>query len=188
MSIGITDLKKGIIFKFNNEPFKVINYNQKVMGRGGSIVNVKIKSLIDSKVLEKTFKGNEKLELADLDNQIVDYLYQDGSTYVFINNKNFEQFEIDQNLIEDKINYLVAGQSVQLQMYENRPINIELPKNVDLEVVYTETAIKGDTSTSVTKDANLETGYILKVPSFIKIGDVISVDTTTGQYRERIKK
>ena len=188
MSIGITNLKKGIIFKFNNQPFKVINYNQKVMGRGGSIVNVKIKSLIDGKVLEKTFKGNEKLELADLDSQTVDYLYQNGNSYVFINNKSFEQFEIDQNLIEDKVNYLVTGQSLQLQMYENQPINIELPKNVELSVVYTETAIKGDTNTSVNKDATLETGYIIKVPAFIKVGDVVSIDTTSGQYRERIKK
>jgi len=187
MAIG-TDLKKGIIFKINNEPFKVVNYNQKVMGRGGSIVNVKIKSLIDGKVLDKTFKGNEKIELADLESQTVDFLYENNGTYYFINNENFNQYELNKDLIQDKINYLIPGQSLQLQLFDGQAINIELPKNVNLKVIYTENAVKGDTSTSVTKDATLETGYVVKVPLFIKTNDVVSVDTETGQYRERVKQ
>lgn len=187
MALGITDLKKGVIFKYNQEPFKVINYNQKVLGRGGSIVNVKIKSLLDGKVLEKTFKGNEKIESADLENQSVDFLYESGDSYYFINNQTFDQFELHKEMLQDKLNYLTVGLSVQLQLFEGKPINIELPKNVDLKVIYTEVAIKGDTSTAITKDATVETGYILKVPAFIKINDTISIDTETGQYRERIK-
>ncbi len=187
MILGITDLKKGIIFKIDNQPFKVINYNQKVMGRGGSIVNVKIKSLIDGKVLEKTFKGNEQLEMADITNMTVSYLYEAGEKYYFMNNATFEQFELSKDLVGDATDFLKAGDEVQLQFLDNNPINIELPKNVDLLVTYTETAVKGDTSSSITKDATLETDLVIKVPIFIKIGDIISVDTSTYLYRERVK-
>lgn len=188
MTLGITDLKKGIIFKLDNQPYKVINYNQKVMGRGGSIVNVKIKSLIDGKVLEKTFKGNEQLEMADISNMTVSYLYENSDVFYFMNNLTFEQFELSKDLVNDASDFLKPGEEVQLQFLDDNPINIELPKNVDLEVTYTESAVKGDTSSSITKDATLETGLIIKVPIFIKTGDIVSVDTASYMYRERIKK
>ncbi len=187
MILGITDLKKGTIFKLDNQPFKVVNYNQKVMGRGGSIVNVKIKSLIDGKVLEKTFKGNEQLEMADITNMTVSYLYDSNKMYFFMNNNTFEQFELTEEIIKDSVDFLKPGDEVQIQLLDGRPINIELPKNVVLEVTYTEGAVKGDTSSSITKEATLETGLKIKVPVFIKTGDFISVDTTSYLYRERIK-
>lgn len=187
MAFGITDLKKGQIFEFNGEPFKVLEYSQKVMGRGGSIVNVKIKSLIDGKVLAKTFKGNESIEPADVTNQTVQYLYNDGNTYFFMNGTTFEQFEIASAIIGDQAGYLKEGDPVQAQLFDGRVINVELPKNVYLRVTYTENVVKGDTTSSVLKDAKLETGITVKVPAFIKEGDIISVDTTTGAYRERKK-
>jgi len=187
MAFGITDLKKGTVFQWEGEPFRVVDYNQKVMGRGGSIVNVRIKSLLDGKVLEKTFKGNETLQTADVTNQTVQYLYSDGTTFYFMNGETFEQFEIAADLVGDGAGYLKEGDSVQLQFFNDRPINVELPKNVPLKVTYTEDAVKGDTSSSITKDATLETGITIKVPAFIKQGDLISVDTTSGAYRERVK-
>ncbi len=187
MAFGITDLKKGTVFQWEGEPFRVVDYNQKVMGRGGSIVNVRIKSLLDGKVLEKTFKGNETLQTADVTNQTVQYLYSDGSTFFFMNGDTFEQFEIAADLVGDGAGYLKEGDNVQLQFFNDRPINVELPKNVPLKVTYTEDAVKGDTSSSITKDATLETGITIKVPAFIKQGDLISVDTTSGAYRERVK-
>lgn len=187
MAFGITDLKKGQIFQLNNEPFKVLEYSQKVMGRGGSIVNVKIKSLTDGKVLAKTFKGNESIEPADVSNQTVQYLYNDSANYFFMNGDTFEQFEIAASIIGDSAGYLKEGDSVQAQLFNGRVINVELPKNVYLQVTYTENVVKGDTTSSVLKDAQLETGISVKVPAFIKQGDVISVDTTTGAYRERKK-
>jgi elongation factor P len=187
MAFGITDLKKGQIFQFEGEPFKVLEYNQKVVGRGGSIVNVKIKSLLDGKVLAKTFKGNESIEPADVSNQTVQYLYNDGTTYYFMNNDTFEQFEIASSIIADQAGYLKEGDAVQAQLFNGRVINVELPKNVYLEVTYTESVVKGDTTSSVLKDATVETGMTVKVPAFIKQGDIISVDTTTGAYRERKK-
>lgn len=187
MGLSITDLKKGTLFQWEGEPFRVVDYNQKVMGRGGSIVNVRIKSLLDGKVLEKTFKGNEQLDRADVSTQGVQYLYNDGSTFFFMNEETFNQFEVSADLVGDGAGYLKEGDKVQLQFFNDRPINVELPKNVPLEVTYTEDAVKGDTSSAITKDATLETGITIKVPAFIKQGDVISVDTSNGAYRERVK-
>lgn len=188
MSLSITDLKKGTVFAWQNEPYRVVDYKQKVMGRGGSIVNVRIKSLIDGKVLEKTFKGNEQLDSADVTTQNVQYLYNDGSKFYFMNQQSFEQFEVPADLVGDGANYIKEGDEVSLQFYDDKPINVDLPKNVPLKVTYAEDAVRGDTSTSVQKNAELETGITIKVPSFIKTGDLISVDTATGSYRERVKE
>lgn len=187
MGLSITDLKKGTIFQTDGVPYRVVDYNQKVMGRGGSIVNVRIKSLIDGKVLEKTYKGNEQLDTADVTNQTVQYLYNDGNTFYFMNGETFEQFEVSSDLVGDGAGYLKEGDSLQLQFFDGNPINVELPKNVPLLVTYTEDVVKGDTTSSVLKDAELETGITVKVPAFIKQGDLISVDTATGAYRERVK-
>ena len=187
MALSITDLKKGTLFQWEGEPYRVVEYGQKVMGRGGSIVNVRIKSLINGKVLEKTFKGNEQLDSADVSNQSVQYLYNDGSTFYFMNQESFEQFEVSSDLVGDGAGYLKEGDGVTLQFFNDRPINVDLPKNVPLKVVYTEDVVKGDTTSSVLKDAELETGIHVRVPAFVKTGDVISVDTATGAYRERVK-
>lgn len=186
--LSITNLKKGTLFQLEGVPYRVVEYSQKVMGRGGSIVNVRIKSVLDGKVLEKTFKGNETLETADVSNQSVQYLYNDGSTFYFMNQDSFEQFEVPSETVGDFAGYMKEGDVVQLQFFNEQVINVELPKNVPLKVTYTETAVKGDTSTSITKDATLETGITIKVPAFIKTGDVISVDTSDGSYRERVKE
>ena len=187
MAFGITDLKKGTIFELDGVPYRVVEYGQKVMGRGGSIVNVRIKSLIDGKVLEKTFKGNESISPADVSNQTVQYLYNDGSTFYFMNGDTFEQFEIPKDIIGDGAGYIKEGDNVTAQSFDGRIINVEMPKNVFLKVTYTESVVKGDTTSSVLKEAEVETGIKVRVPSFIKQGDIISVDTTNGAYRERKK-
>ncbi|HEY5667687.1 MAG TPA: elongation factor P [Candidatus Saccharimonadales bacterium] len=187
MALSITDLKKGTIFQLDGVPYRVVEYSQKVMGRGGSIVNVRIKSLLDGKVLEKTFKGNESIDSADVTYQNVQYLYSDGATFYFMDDQTFEQFEIPADIIGDGAGYLKEGDRVQAQLFDGRVINVELAKNVPLEVTYTENVVKGDTTSSVLKDATLETGITVKVPAFIKQGDIIKVDTRTGEYLERAK-
>lgn len=187
MSLSITELKKGTIFQLDDTPYKVLEYSQKVMGRGGSIVNVKIKSLIDGKVLAKTFKGGEQLESANVSTRSVQYLYNDNSGYHFMDTENYNQFSLSADLMEDQGQYLKEGDQVTAQLFNDQVINIELPKNVELKVTYTEDAVKGDTSSSITKEATLETGAVVRVPAFIKQGDIISVDTATGAYRERKK-
>lgn len=188
MALSITDLKKGTLFQIDGVPYRVVEYGQKVMGRGGSIVNVRIKSLLDGKVLEKTYKGNEQLDSADVTTQNVQYLYNDGATYFLMNEDTFEQFEIPIDMIGDNAGYLKEGDRVQLQFFDGNPINVELPKNVALLVTYTENVVKGDTTSSVMKDATLETGITVKVPAFIKQGALIKVDTRTGEYLERVKE
>lgn len=182
-----TDLKKGIVVQIDGKPFKVIEYNQKVMGRGGSIVNVKIKNLIDGSVIPKTFKGQEKIDSAEVSNQSVQYLYTDGSSFHFMDPATFEQFQLPADIVDGVTGYLKEGENVTLQSFNGNIINVELPKNIYLKVTYTETVVKGDTSGSVLKDATVETGLVVKVPAFIKTGDKISVSTEDGSYRERKK-
>jgi len=187
MALSITDLKKGTIFQLDGVPYRVIEYSQKVMGRGGSTVNVKIKSLTDGKVLTKTFHGNEQVDNADVTSRPIQYLYKDNDKLYFMDPESYEQFELPTDQSEDKTGYMKEGDTVSAQMFDSQLIGIELPKNVPLKVTYAEDAVKGDTSSAITKDATVETGLIVKVPAFIKQGDIISVDTTNGTYRERVK-
>lgn len=188
MALGVTDLKKGQVFQLDGTPYRVVEYGQKVMGRGGSIVNVKIKSLLDGKVLDKTFKGNEQIDRADVSYQNVQYLYNDGTKFFFMNDDTYEQFEIPADFIGDLSGYMKEGDVVQAQLFDGRVINIDLAKNVPLKVTYAEDVVKGDTTSSVLKEATVETGITVKVPAFVKVGDIISVDTATGAYRERVKE
>jgi elongation factor P len=188
MALSITNLKKGVLFQMDGIPYRVVDYNQKVMGRGGSIVNVRIKSVLDGKVLDKTFKGNETVDSASVTNRPAQYLYSDGDTFHFMDPESFEQFELPADMVGDNAGYMKESDEISLQFFDGRVINVELPKNVPLLVTYTEDAVKGDTSSAIQKDATLETGITIKVPAFIKQGDVISVDTGTGAYRERVKE
>lgn len=182
-----TDLKKGTVCQIDGKPYRVIEYGQKVMGRGGSIVNVKLKNLIDGGVIPKTFKGQDKIEPAEVSNKTVQYLYTDGSIFFFMDPESFEQFELSSDVVDTAAQFLKEGDEITLQFFDSKVINIELPKNIYLEVTYAEDVVKGDTTSSVLKDATLETGLVVKVPAFIKVGDVVSIDTATGDYRERKK-
>lgn len=182
-----TDLKKGTVCQIDGKPYRVIEYGQKVMGRGGSIVNVKLKNLIDGSVIPKTFKGQDKIERAEVSNKTVQYLYNDGTDFHFMDPETFEQFQLSQDIVDTAAGYLKEGDNLTLQFFGDRVINVELAKNVYLAVTYSEDVVKGDTTSSVLKDATLETGITVKVPAFIKTGDIISVDTSTGEYRERKK-
>lgn len=181
-----TDLKKGTVIQLDGKPYRVSEYSQKVIGRGGSIVNVRLKNLIDGSVLAKTFKGADKIEPARVSTKTVQFLYADVELH-FMDPESFEQFAVTMDVAEQTTDYLKEGDSVGLQFFDGQVINVELPKNVYLEVTQAEAVVKGDTANAITKDATLETGLSVKVPAFIKPGDIISVDTETGAYRERKK-
>lgn len=180
-----TDLKKGKVIVIDGQPFVVVDYNQKVMGRGGSIVNVKIKNLINGAVLPKTYKGQEKIEAGDVTTQRAQYLYNDGGKAYFMNPETFEQFELQLSDAGDVEKYMKEGEEVQLQFFDERVIAVDLPTTVVLAVTYTENAVKGDTTTNIQKDATLETGLSAKVPAFIKVGDKLKIDTRDGRYLAR---
>jgi elongation factor P len=185
VALSFTDLKKGAVFQMDGQPYKVLEYTQKVMGRGSSNVTVKIRNLIDGKVLDKTFKGSENIDSASITTRPVQYLYADGGQLHFMDRDNYEQFSLNAANTEDKKDFLKEGDAVTAQFFNRQLISVDLPKNLALKVTYTEDAVRGDTSSAITKDATLETGLKVKVPAFIKQGDIISVDTTTGAYRAR---
>ena len=187
MALGVTDLRKGAVFSWEGTPYRVVEYSQKVVGRGGSIVNVTIKSLLDGRVLQNTFKGNEQLDSVDLSYSNVQYLYNDGSKYFFMDNDTYDQIELSSDTIGDQAGFLKEGDAVKAMKLDGIAVSVELPKNVYLKVIYTEDVVKGDTTSNVLKDAKLETGITVKVPAFIKVDDEISVDTDTWEYRERKK-
>ena len=182
-----TDLKKGTVIQLDGKPYRVVEYGQKVMGRGGSIVNVRLKNLLDGSVIPKTFKGADKIEPAEVTGKSVQYLYNDGTNYFFMDPESFEQFELPADTVDSAKDYLKEGHNLNLQFFDGSVINVELPKNLYLEVTYAEDVSRGDTSGAVQKDATLETGLSIRVPAFIKTGDIVSVDTETGTYRERKK-
>ena len=184
---GPTDLKKNVLITLDGQPYKVIDYSQKVMGRGGSIVNVRVKNLITGALIPKTFKGQEKIEPAEVTTKKVQYLYRDDEKFYFMDPVSFEQYELSSDLVGDSKDFMKDGDEMEIQFYNGSAINLTLPKNLWLEVTYTENAVNGYTSTSVMKDATLETGVVIKVPAFIKTGDIVSVDTETYAYRERQK-
>lgn len=184
---GPTDLKKNTLITLDGQPYKVVEYSQKVMGRGGSIVNVKVKNLITGALLPKTFKGQEKIESAEVTTRKVQYLYRDDEKFYFMDPESFEQYELSADMVGDMKDFMKDGDEMEIQFYNGTPINLVLPKNIWLTVTYTENAVKGDTTSSVMKDATLETGVVVKVPAFIKEGDTVSIDTDTYAYRERKK-
>lgn len=186
MALGVTDLKKGQVFQLDGVPYRVLSYAQKVMGRGGSIVNVKIKSLVDGRVLDKTFKGNERFEPAEIANQKLRYLYKDHQSLYLMSDESYEQYEISVDDLDNQLSFIKENDTVQAQLFNGKLINIELPKKMPLKVTYTEDAVKGDTTSAVLKDATLETGAKLKLPAFIKIGDTVLVDTDSGEYKGRV--
>ena len=132
-----TDLKKGTVCQIDGKPYRVVEYGQKVMGRGGSIVNVKLKNLIDGSVIPKTFKGQEKIETAEVTNKTVQFLYRDGETFYFMDPETFEQFELSIDVVDSASDFLKEGNELSLQLFEGNVINVELPKNLFLEVTYT---------------------------------------------------
>ena len=131
MALSPTDLKKGRIFQIDGTPYRVIDYAQKVMGRGGSIVNVKIKSLTDGKVLDKTFKGNDSIETADVTNETLQFLYSDGTMCHFMNEQTYEQFELPVADLEHELGFLKEGDQVSAMFFDGRVIGVELPNNVN---------------------------------------------------------
>ena len=136
MAYQPTDLKKGVVVQIDGKPFRVMEYNQKVMGRGGSIVNVKVKNLIDGSFIPKTFKGQERIEPAEVTNQSVQYLYSDGLKFHFMDPVTFEQFELTADIVEGVTGYLKEGENVNLQSFNGNIINVELSKNIYLKEFY----------------------------------------------------
>lgn len=182
---SITDLKTGTKFTYNSEPYQVLNYAQKKLGRGGSIVKVKIRNLINGNVLDKTFQGSENFEPAELSRKKAQYLYQDDTNAYFMDLTSYEQFDISLIQIGELKKYLKENSETDILYFKDKAINIELPIKMTFEVKEAPPAVKGNSQGSVTKSVKLETGTKVDTPLFIKVGDKIVVDTRDGSYVER---
>ena len=178
------DLRKGIIIDLDDKLYQVIDYQHVKMKRT-ALAKVKLRDINAGHTIERSFQSNEKLVRARLDSRSMQYLYNDGDLYYFMDEKSFEQIGINSEKLGDALNYLKEGASVEVSSYRGEVVDIELPITVELEVTKAEPGFKGDTATGGSKSAKLETGLTIQVPLFINEGDIIKVDTRTGTYIER---
>jgi elongation factor P len=184
--IGVQDLRKGTTFIEDNDLWRVLEYSHIKTGRGNATIRVKVRNLRSGGTMEKTYPSGSRVQDVRLDHAVVQYLYHDGNLYFFMNTETYEQPAISADTLGDTVNYLTDGMSLELESYEGEPINIELPTTVDLEVIQTDPGYAGDTATNASKPARVSTGLLVQVPLFVNEGDVIRVDTRTGQYLTRV--
>jgi len=184
--IDVNELRKGVTFELDGSLFKVLDYSHNKTGRGNASIRIKARNLMTGANIEKTFQSGDRVQDARLDFHNVQYLYNDGDLYYFMDNQTFEQPGIKADILGDDAQYLKSGMEVKLTFYKGEPLDVELPTSVDLEVVAAEVAVRGDTATGVTKKVRTETGLEVNCPQFVKVGDVIRVDTRTGEYVTRV--
>jgi len=187
MNININDLKKtSLVINFNNEPYQVVFSQHSKTARGQSFIRTKLKNLITNQVLEKTFGQGDRLEKADIEKSKANFLYQNQEDFFFMDNHSYEQFSLNKKSLSWQENLLKEGLEVNVLIFNQKPVNIELPKKIDLLVIDAPPGIKGDSATSPSKIITLETGLKINAPIFIKQGDLIKINTETGEYVERI--
>lgn len=184
--IDVNDLRKGVTFELDGALFKVLEYSHNKSGRGNASIRVKARNLMTGANIDKTFQSGDRVQDARLDFHNVQYLYADGDFYHFMDNETFEQPAIKADVLGDDALYLKPAMEVKLTFYNGQPLDVELPTSVDLEVKEAEVAVRGDTATGVSKKVKTETGLEVQVPQFVKVGDVIRVDTRTGEYVTRV--
>lgn len=184
--IDANDLRKGVIFEMNGNLFKVKDYHHNKTARGGATIRIKALNIRTGANIEKTFNSSEKVEKVRLDYKKVEYLYNDDRFYYFMDNETFEQSAIGKDMVEDVAGFLKENLRVKLTFYGDEPLDIDLPTSVDLEVTQADIAVRGDTATGVTKSVTCETGLKVQCPNFVDVGDVIKVDTRSGEYLTRV--
>jgi elongation factor P len=184
--IDVNDLRKGVTFELDNSLYKVLDYEHHKPGRGKATIRVKARNLRTGTILDKSFISGDRVQDVRLDYHSVQYLYNDGSLYHFMDLDTYEQPAISAEMIGDAAGYLKEGLEIKLTFFDKEPLDLDLPITVDLAVVQAEVAVRGDTATGVTKKVITETGLAVQVPNFVEEGNVIRVDTRTGAYITRV--
>jgi len=182
--ISAGELRKGIIIELDGKLWQVIDYQHIKMKRT-ALAKVKLRDIVDGHTVEQSFQNTEKFVRARLEFRNMQYLYNDGDFYYFMDEENFEQISLDKGQLGDAVNYLKDNLSLQISSYKEEIIGVEMPITVELKVVETGPSFKGDTASAGTKPATMETGIVIQVPMFINEGDNLKVDTRTGSYLER---
>ena len=183
--VNVNDFRTGLTIEVDGEIYSVIEFQHVKPGKGAAFVRSKLKNLRNGNLVEKTFRAGETVNRAQIENREVQYLYNSGNEYVFMDNESFDQFTLDRKQLEWEINFLKENMNVHIQFYQGEIIGINLPNSVELKVVETEPGIRGNTATGATKNAKLETGLNVQVPLFINEGDVLLIDTREGKYISR---
>jgi len=183
--ISAGEFRNGVIFELDGNVFKVIEFQHVKPGKGAAFVRTKLRNVITGAVLEKTFNPTDKMPKAQIDVQDMQYLYNDGELYYFMNTESYEQLPIQKEMLEESLPYLKDNTMVRVLSFKGSVYGVEPPNFVELEVTYTEPGFSGNTSTGSTKPATVETGATFNVPLFINIGDIIRIDTRVGEYMER---
>ncbi len=187
MAYKTSDFKKGLRVQINGEPYIMTSMEFKKPGKGNALYICKLKNLLRGTSLDRTYKGGDTLEEADIQESPVQYLYKQGDSFVFMDKENYEQYELAADAVGDDWRYLKDNMECQMTFFGGKPIIMTPPNHVDLEVIYCEPGAKGDTSTNVKKPVKVETGGEFFTPIFVNQGDVIRIDTRTGDYTERVK-
>lgn len=181
-----TDIKNGAVLKIDGQLWAVTDFQHVKPGKGGAFVRTKIKNVVTGKVVDRTFNAGAKIETANVDRRDFQYLYRDGSDFVFMDTSDYDQITIGAAVVGDAANFLLEQQTVTVALHEGEPLYVEMPASVVLELSYTEPGLQGDRSTGGTKPATLETGHQIQVPLFLETGTKVKVDTRTGDYLGRV--
>ena len=180
------DLRNGMVLLIDGQLWSVIEFQHVKPGKGPAFVRTRLRSVTTGKVVDKTFNAGVKVETANVDRRAMQYLYNDGSGFVFMDLTSYDQITLDENVVGDAKNFLLENQNAVVALHEGNPLYVELPASVILEITYTEPGLQGDRSTGGTKPATLETGYQIQVPLFIENNTKVKVDTRTGDYLGRV--
>lgn len=184
--IDVNELRKGVTFELDGNLYKVLDYGHNKSGRGSATIRIKARNMLTGSTIEKTFNSGQQIQDVRLDYHNAQYLYNDGEFYYFMDNDTFDQYPLQSEVLGDSTSFLKENMEVKITFYNGKAIDVELPLSVDLEVTYAEIAVKGDTATGQTKKVEVETGAKVFTPYFISTGDIIRVDTRTGEYITRV--
>jgi elongation factor P len=185
-SIQATRLRKGMLVKMDNDLFRVLDLQHVTPGNLRGFVRSRLRNIRNNSLSDHRFRSEDMVERATLDEREMQYLYNDGSAYHFMDIDSFEQTHMNEETLGDSVNYLIPNSVIKVEFYENEPVGIELPQTVDLKVQDTVPGIKGATASAQVKPATLETGLVVQVPPFVNPGDIIRVNTDTGEYLGRV--
>jgi translation elongation factor P len=183
--ISVNDFKTGLTVEVEGDIFTVLEFQHVKPGKGAAFVRSKLKNLRNGNTVERTFRAGETIGRAQIDNREVQYLYNSGSEYTFMDNETYDQFNLDKKQLEWELNFLKENMNVNIASYNGEIIGITMPTSVELKVIETEPGVKGNTATNATKAAKVETGHSVQVPMFINEGDVLLIDTRDGKYISR---
>lgn len=183
--LSLSEIKVGKIIQVNNEPYIVIRTDHHKMGRGGAVLKVKLRNLINGNILDKTFQGNDKAEEASTEKKKANFMYKDENEAYFMDNETYDQFSLPVEQLGEKQKFLKDGTDVDVLYFNNKPVAVDLPVKVELKVVSAPPGVKGNSAGNVNKVITLETGAEINAPMFINEGDVIRINTDTGEYVER---